>query len=54
MTVIVGKPVPGSVYERIQNLENRILQLESVSPEYFDMMVRFIGVIPYGFHFIKI
>jgi len=35
----VGSPIPGDVYERIQNLESRILQLESLSPEYFDMMV---------------
>lgn len=33
-----GRPIPGDVYERIQNLESRILQLESLSPEYFDMM----------------
>jgi len=33
--------VPGDVYQRIQNLESRILQLESISPEYFDMMVWF-------------
>jgi len=39
--VLVGRPIPGDVYERIQNLESRILQLESLSPEYFDMMVCF-------------
>ena len=38
--VIIDKPVPADVYERIQNIESRILQLESISPEYFDMMVR--------------
>jgi len=39
--VIVGKPVPSDVYQRIQNLEMRILQVESMSPEYFDMTVCF-------------
>ncbi|XP_031569265.1 MAP3K12-binding inhibitory protein 1-like [Actinia tenebrosa] len=31
-----GKPVPLDVYERIRDLESRILHLESLSPEYFD------------------
>lgn len=31
-----GKPVPLDVYERIRELETRILHLESLSPEYFN------------------
>lgn len=31
-----GRPVPSDIYERLQCLENRILYLESSSPEYFD------------------
>jgi hypothetical protein len=30
-----GKPVPSDIYKRLQCLENRILALESSSPEYF-------------------
>lgn len=30
-----GKPVPRSIYERLRNLEDRILFLESLSPDYF-------------------
>lgn len=38
LRLYAGRPIPGDVYERIQNLEGRILQLESLSPEYFNMM----------------
>ncbi|XP_032818540.2 MAP3K12-binding inhibitory protein 1 isoform X2 [Petromyzon marinus] len=31
-----GGPVPGSVYARLKELENRVLQLEGSSPEYFE------------------
>jgi len=30
----INKPVPKDVYERLKNIEDRILHLESISPEY--------------------
>lgn len=33
-----GGPVPKDIYERIKRLENRILELEGLSPEYFYSM----------------
>lgn len=35
------QPVPEDVHARIKTLEDRILYLESVSPEYFDGDLRF-------------
>lgn len=35
---LVG-PVPVSVYQRLKKLENRILELEGLSPEYFQTTV---------------
>ncbi|XP_043255131.1 molybdopterin synthase catalytic subunit [Colletes gigas] len=32
----INKPVPKDVYERLKNIENRILYLEGISPEYKD------------------
>jgi molybdopterin synthase catalytic subunit len=30
----INKPVPKDIYERLKNIEDRILHLESISPEY--------------------
>lgn len=30
----INKPVPKDIYERLKNIEDRILYLESISPEY--------------------
>lgn len=38
-TVGINRPVPKDVYERLKNLEDRILHLESISPEYKDFWV---------------
>lgn len=35
----LAKPVPRDIYERLKNIEDRILYLESVSPEYKDFWV---------------
>lgn len=32
----INKPVPKDIYERLKNIEDRILYLESISPEYKD------------------
>ena len=37
--VFPAGPVPLSVYQRLQKLENRILELEGLSPEYFQSAV---------------
>lgn len=34
--LVKEQPVPQDVYERLKLLEDRILHLESISPEYFD------------------
>lgn len=34
MILGISKPVPRDVYERLENLENRVLYLESCSPDY--------------------
>lgn len=34
--LVKEQPVPLDVYERLKALEDRILHLESISPEYFD------------------
>lgn len=33
------QPIPLDVYERLKKLEDRILHLESISPEYFDGLI---------------
>ncbi|CAI9602176.1 unnamed protein product [Staurois parvus] len=33
-----GRPVPIDIYQRIKKLEDRILELEGISPEYFQSM----------------
>lgn len=33
-TIGINKPVPKDIYERLKNIEDRILYLESISPEY--------------------
>lgn len=35
MCIYSGGPVPKDLYQRVQLLENRVLHLESISPEYF-------------------
>lgn len=35
----LGGPVPRDIYQRIKKLEDRILELEGVSPEYFQSVV---------------
>lgn len=35
----IAGPVPSSVYQRIKKLEDRILELEGLSPEYFQTTV---------------
>lgn len=35
----LSTPVPRSVYERLKEIENRLLYLESVSPEYLQFWV---------------
>jgi len=35
----INKPVPKDVYERLKNIEDRILYLESISPEYKEFWV---------------
>jgi hypothetical protein len=37
----INKPVPRNVYERIKHIEDRLLFLESISPEYKDLWVSF-------------
>lgn len=37
----VGGPVPKDFYQRVQVLENRVLHLESISPEYFCQVLSF-------------
>ncbi len=39
VTVSVAGPVPQSVYQRLKKLEDRILELEGLSPEYFHSTV---------------
>lgn len=36
----INKPVPKDIYERLKNIENRILYLEGISPEYKDFWVK--------------
>ncbi|XP_070159163.1 molybdopterin synthase catalytic subunit-like isoform X1 [Polyergus mexicanus] len=36
----INKPVPKDIYERLKNIEDRILYLESISPEYKKFWVR--------------
>ncbi|XP_018427887.1 PREDICTED: MAP3K12-binding inhibitory protein 1 [Nanorana parkeri] len=33
-----GGPVPKDIYQRIKKIEDRILELEGISPEYFQSM----------------
>lgn len=35
----LGKPTPKDVYERLRRLEDRLLHLESISPEYVQFWV---------------
>ncbi|XP_076392865.1 molybdenum cofactor synthesis 2B isoform X1 [Megachile rotundata] len=37
----INRPVPKDVYERLKNIEDRILYLEGISPEYKDFWVKF-------------
>lgn len=37
----INRPVPKDVYERLKNIEDRILYLEGISPEYKDLWVKF-------------
>lgn len=37
----INKPVPKDIYERLKNIENRILYLEGISPEYKEFWVYF-------------
>lgn len=36
----INGPVPKDVYERLKNIEDRILYLEGISPEYKDLWVK--------------
>lgn len=36
----INRPVPKDVYERLKNIEDRILYLEGISPEYKDLWVK--------------
>lgn len=36
----LGGPVPRDIYQRIKKLEDKILELEGLSPEYFQSVVR--------------
>ncbi|XP_036143513.1 molybdopterin synthase catalytic subunit isoform X6 [Monomorium pharaonis] len=36
----MNKPVPKDIYERLKNIEDRILYLESISPEYKDFWIK--------------
>ncbi|XP_054828704.1 MAP3K12-binding inhibitory protein 1 isoform X2 [Eublepharis macularius] len=38
----MGGPVPKDIYQRIKKLEDKILELEGMSPEYFQSVVKFI------------
>lgn len=38
-------PVPLNVYQRLKKLEDRILELEGLSPEYFQSTVSFVAII---------
>jgi hypothetical protein len=38
-TIGINKPVPKDIYKRLKNIEDRILYLESVSPEYKEFWV---------------
>jgi len=38
--VYLGGPVPRDIYQRIKKLEDKILELEGLSPEYFQSVVR--------------
>lgn len=35
----LGGPVPRDIYQRIKKLEDKILELEGLSPEYFQSVV---------------
>jgi len=35
----INKPVPKDIYKRLKNIEDRILYLESISPEYKEFWV---------------
>ncbi|XP_018393532.1 PREDICTED: molybdopterin synthase catalytic subunit-like [Cyphomyrmex costatus] len=35
----INKPVPKDIYERLKNIEDRILYIESISPEYKDFWI---------------
>lgn len=37
----INRPVPKDVYERLKNIEDRILYLEGISPEYKNLWVKF-------------
>uniref|UniRef100_A0A8C2P4T8 MAP3K12 binding inhibitory protein 1 n=1 Tax=Capra hircus TaxID=9925 RepID=A0A8C2P4T8_CAPHI len=37
-----GGPVPRDIYQRIKKLEDKILELEGISPEYFQSVVSFL------------
>ncbi|XP_034941027.1 molybdopterin synthase catalytic subunit isoform X2 [Chelonus insularis] len=36
----INKPVPRDIYQRIKNIEDRLLYLESISPEYGDFCIK--------------
>ncbi|XP_068389837.1 MAP3K12-binding inhibitory protein 1 isoform X5 [Eschrichtius robustus] len=38
-----GGPVPRDIYQRIKKLEDRILELEGISPEYFQSVIELLG-----------
>lgn len=37
----INRPVPKDIYERLKNIEDRILYLEGISPEYKNLWVKF-------------
>lgn len=40
LMIYLGGPVPRDIYQRIKKLEDKILELEGLSPEYFQSVVR--------------
>lgn len=38
--LLVNQPIPTDIYERIKQIEARVLELESMSPEYCQFWVR--------------
>lgn len=42
LNLTIDKPTPKNIYVRLKRLEDRLLYLESISPEYVCVLVRFI------------